>query len=403
MRQDQLRVALFSGNYNYQRDGVNNALNRLVGYLERQGVAVRVYSPTSDTPAFPPTGTLVPVPSVRIPGRGDYRFAYVFDADTRRDLEAFAPNLVHLSVPDRLAFFVKRWAIGRGVPVVASVHTRFDTYLSYYGLPWVDAILGDVMRRLYADLPVVYAPSESMADQLRADGMGNNINIWSRGVDKAVFNPERRSHDWRRGFGMADDERVIAFVGRLVMEKGLDIFADTVDRLTARGVAHRVVIVGDGLARQWAEERMPQTIFTGQLAGSDLATAYASSDMLFNPSTTETFGNVTLEAMACGLPVVGARATGTSSLVHHGISGLLVTPGDIDGYATALTTYLTDDRAAAMAGEAGLALSRRYEWDEINQTMLDNYLTASAAPIVVPPSVFSPLVERVVTRFRAAA
>ncbi len=403
VRTDQLRVALFSGNYNYQRDGVNNALNRLVGYLERQGVAVRVYSPTSDTPAFEPTGTLIPVPSVRIPGRGDYRFAYTFDAETRRDLEAFAPNLIHLSVPDRLAFFVKKWAIQRSIPVVASVHTRFDTYLSYYGLPWVDAILGDVMRRLYADLPIVFAPSESMADQLRADGMHDNIGIWSRGVDKVVFNPARRSLDWRRAHGIGDDERVIAFVGRLVMEKGLDVFADAVDRLTANGVAHRVLIVGDGLAREWAEARMPAAIFTGQLAGAELATAYASAELLFNPSTTETFGNVTLEAMACGRPVVGARATGTSSLVHHGISGLLVSPGDIDGYAAALTTYLTDDRAAAMAGEAGLALSRRYEWDEINQTMLDNYLTASAAPVVVPPSVFTPIVERVVTRFRAAA
>ena len=402
MRPDQLRVALFSGNYNYQRDGVNNALNRLVGYLERQGVAVRVYSPTSDTPAFPPTGTLVPVPSVRIPGRGDYRFAYTFDPDTRRDLEAFAPNLVHLSVPDRLAFFVKKWAIGRGIPVVASVHTRFDTYLSYYGMPWVDAILGDVMRRLYADLPEVYAPSESMADQLRADGMANNIRIWSRGVDQAIFNPERRSLDWRRSLGIGDNDRVIAFVGRLVMEKGLDVFADTIDRLTADSVAHRVVIVGDGLAREFAEARMQRAIFTGQLAGADLARAYASSDMLFNPSITDTFGNVTLEAMACKLPVVGADATGTRSLVHHGMSGLLVTPGDIDGYAAALTTYLTDDVAAAMAGEAGLALSRRYDWDEINQTMLDHYLGAVAAPVVTPPSVFAPIVERVVTAMRAA-
>jgi phosphatidylinositol alpha 1,6-mannosyltransferase len=314
----------------------------------------------------------------------------------------FAPNLIHLSVPDRLAFFVKKWAIGRGIPVVASVHTRFDTYLSYYGMPWVDKILGDVMRRLYADLPEVYAPSESMADQLRADGMGNNIRIWSRGVDKAIFNPERRSLDWRRSLGIGDGERVVAFVGRLVMEKGLDVFADAVDRLTATGVAHRVLIVGDGLAREWAETRMPQAIFAGQLAGPDLARAYASSDMLFNPSTTETFGNVTLEAMASGLPVVGARATGTSSLVHHGISGLLVTPGDIDGYAAALSTYLTDDVAATMAGEAGLALSRRYDWDEINQTMLDHYRNAVAAPVVVPPSIFLPIVDRVVTALRAA-
>ncbi len=402
MRPDQLRVALFSGNYNYQRDGVNNALNRLVGFLERQGVAVRVYSPTSDTPAFEPTGTLISVPSVRIPGRGDYRFAYAMDGATRRDLEAFAPNLIHLSVPDRLAFHAKRWGQTHGVPVVASAHTRFDTYLGYYGLGWVNSILGDVMRNLYTGLPEIYAPSESMAEQLVADGMAENVKIWSRGVDPTIFNPSRRSVDWRRHHGIGDDERVIAFVGRLVMEKGLDVFADTIDRLTADGIAHRVLIVGDGLAREWAEARMPQAVFTGQLAGSDLAVAYASADMLFNPSTTETFGNVTLEAMACGLPVVGARATGTSSIVHHGISGQLVTPGDITAYAAALTTYLTDERAAAMAGEAGLVLSRRYDWDEINQTMLDHYLDIVDLPVDLPSSVFMPFVDRFVTALRAA-
>jgi phosphatidylinositol alpha 1,6-mannosyltransferase len=371
VRQNQLRVALFSGNYNYQRDGANKALNLLVGFLERQGVAVRVYSPTSATPAFEPTGTLI----------SDYRLALGMDAATKRDLEAFAPNLIHLSAPDRLAFTAKYWARAHGVPVVSSVHTRFDTYLTYYGLSWVNSITAHIMHSFYRDIPEVYAPSESMADQLRADGMATNIKIWSRGVDARMFSPARRS---------------------LVMEKGLDDFADAIDALKAKGVAHRVLIVGRGLADDFARTRMPQAVFAGQLEGGDLARAYASSDMLFNPSTTETFGNVTLEAMACGLPVVGARATGTSSLVHHGISGQLVTPGDIAGYATALTTYLTDDRAAAMAGEAGLALSRRYTWDEINQTMLDHYMELVGGPVMAPQSVLMPLVDRVVTALRAA-
>lgn len=387
VRQNQLRVALFSGNYNYQRDGANQALNRLVGYLERQGVAVRVYSPTSPTPAFAPTGTLVSVPSMRIPGRSDYRFAFGLDAATRADVEAFAPNLVHLSVPDRVAFGMKRWARARGVPVVASVHTRFDTYLDYYGLGWIQRWVAGTMRRFYGDLPEIYAPSESMAEQLRADGMSERVAIWSRGVDRTVFAPARRSTDWRRGLGLADTDRVVAFVGRMVMEKGLDQFADTVDRLAADGVAHRVLLVGDGPARGWAEARLPHALFTGHLADADLARAYASADMLFNPSTTETFGNVTLEAMASGLPVVAARATGSTSLVHHGISGQLVTPGDIAGFAAALTLYLVDPRAAAMAGEAGLALSGRYDWDEINHAMLGHYLGVVGGAVSEPAAV----------------
>lgn len=374
MRPDQLRVALFSGNYNYQRDGANQALNRLVGYLGGQGVAVRVYSPTSPTPAFAPTGTLISVPSVRIPGRGDYRFALGLDAATRADVVAFAPNLIHLSVPDRVAFAMKAFGKAHGVPVVASVHTRFDTYSAYYGLKWINRYLAAIMRRFYSDLPEIYAPSESMAEQLRVDRMSDNVAIWSRGVDRTIFCPQRRSADWRRARGFADADRVIAFVGRLVMEKGLDRVADTVDRLRADGVAHRVLVVGDGPARGWLEARLPQAVFTGHLSDVDLARAYASADMLFNPSTTETFGNVTLEAMASGLPVVAARATGSTSLVHHGISGQLVVPDHTAGFAAALATFITDPRAARMAGEAGLALSRRYDWDEINHGMLEHYL-----------------------------
>ena len=120
---------------------------------------------------------------------------------------------------------------------------------------------------------------------------------------------------WRRELGIADDELVIAFLGRMVMEKGLDVFADAIDALAERGVKHRVLVIGEGPARPWFEERLPDAIFIGQQVGDDLARALASTDVFLNPSITETFGNVTLEAMACALPVVAAVATGATSLV----------------------------------------------------------------------------------------
>ena len=128
METNDLRVALFSGNYNYVRDGANQALNRLVGYLLRQGVKVRVYSPIVEHPAFPPTGDLVSVPSVAIPGRPEYRLPIAVPSSVRRDLELFAPNIVHVSSPDIVGHRAVSWARRRQVAVVASVHTRFDSY-----------------------------------------------------------------------------------------------------------------------------------------------------------------------------------------------------------------------------------------------------------------------------------
>ena len=129
MNTNDLRVALFSGNYNYVRDGANQALNRLVGYLLRQGVQVRVYSPTVENPAFPPTGDLVSVPSVPIPGRPEYRLPIAIPGRVRLDLERFAPNVVHVSSPDIVGHRAVSWARRRRVAAVASVHTRFETYL----------------------------------------------------------------------------------------------------------------------------------------------------------------------------------------------------------------------------------------------------------------------------------
>ena len=110
MRPEELRIALFSGNYNYVRDGANQALNRLVGYLLRKGAQVRVYSPTTDTPAFDPTGDLVSVPSVPIPGRAEYQLAVSLSPRVRRDLDRFQPNIVHVAAPDIVAHRAVTWA-----------------------------------------------------------------------------------------------------------------------------------------------------------------------------------------------------------------------------------------------------------------------------------------------------
>ena len=127
----ELRIALFSGNYNYVRDGANQALNRLVGYLLSQGAQVRVYSPTVAEPAFAPTGDLVSVPSIAFPGRGEYRFPLGLSPRVRADLKAFAPNVVHVSSPDVAGHRAVSWARGRDLPLLASVHTRFETYFRY--------------------------------------------------------------------------------------------------------------------------------------------------------------------------------------------------------------------------------------------------------------------------------
>jgi glycosyltransferase involved in cell wall biosynthesis len=368
-----LRIALFSGNYNYVRDGANQALNRLVAYLESQGNIVRVFSPTTDTPAFPPAGTLVSVPSIGVPGRAEYRVARPLPAALKRDIRAFAPDIFHLSAPDPLGHSAKKLAKAMGVPVVASVHTRFETYLEYYGLGWARPLGEAVLRRFYAGLDEVFVTSAGFGDVLRAQGLIGHSAVWSRGVDKLRFSPAKRSMVWRRGLGIADTDIVIGFVGRLVLEKGLDVIAATMAELDRRGIAYKLLVVGDGPARARFEAQVPGAIFTGFLDGEALTRAYASVDMLLNPSTTETFGNINLEANASGVPVVAAIATGSNCLIDDGSNGRLVPAGDIAGFADALSLYLTDPAARRAAGGEGLKQAARFDWDQINEAVLMRY------------------------------
>ena len=374
MDPSDLRIALVSGNYNYVRDGANQALNRLVDYLLRQGAQVRAYSPTVPEPAFPPTGELVSVPSIAAPGRKEYRVPLALTPRVRRDLAEFGPNIVHIASPDIVSHRAVTWARHRGVPAIASVHTRFETYLTYYHLEAFEPTVRAILRRLYRRCDALLVPAQSTAAVLRAQRMNRNIAIWARGVDRQQFNPERRSLDWRRSLGIGDDELVVAFLGRIVMEKGLDVFSDTTDELTRRGVAHRVLVIGEGPARPWFEQRLPEGIYVGHQEGTDLARALASADLFFNPSVTETFGNVTLEAMACALPVVAVSATGATNLVRDGETGILPEPGDVPALADALAAYAADPELRRRHGHAGLQFAKTQDWDVINSAVVKTYL-----------------------------
>lgn len=372
----RLRIAFISGNYNCVRDGANRAQNMLVRYLIDRGAAVRVYSPTIDRPAFAPAGDLVSVPSIPMAfGRKEYRVSLTLPAATRADIAAFKPNIFHISLP----FFHGKSALAlarrMGVPVVGAMHTRFETYPRYYHLGLFERPMIARLRQFYRGCDRVVAPCELAARTMEEQDMGDAIGIWSRGVDQGVFNPGRRDFQWRRSLGFADDEPVVAFLGRLVLEKGLGEFAAAIDRLRGGSAGFRVLVIGDGPARAWFAARLPDAVFAGFQHGPDLGRALASADLLLNPSATEAFGNVSLEAMACGLPVVAADAAGNNSIVIDGRTGALVQPDDIDGYADAIRRYLADPALRLAHGRNALAHSGLFSWDRANAAMVDTYFS----------------------------
>ena len=376
-----LRVALVASSYNYIKDGVALTLNRLVAYLTRQGVEVLVFAPVGEVPAFAHEGTVVPVPSVPLPPRPEYRLALGMGRQATEKLRVFRPDIIHIALaPDFLGYGALRVARKLQVPVVASYHTRFETYLKHYPcISGFTGVLRAYLRRSYGACREVYVPSQSTLDALLADGFRNNFRLWPRGVDTTRFDPAKRSSLWRAKHGIDESELVVVFVSRLVREKQLDTLAAALQAMQA---PHRGVIVGDGPERGSLERRLPNAVFTGFLEGEDLAEAYASSDIFVFPSETETFGSVTLEAMASGLACVCADATGSRSLVMHGDTGYLAKPGDARDFASHIDQLARDPALRRKMGAAARERSLGFSWDDAMARLLGYYrclLTETAA------------------------
>lgn len=359
------RIAVFAGAYDHIADGVALTVNHLVEHLEGRGVSVRVFAPTVDEPALDHAGSLIPVLSLPLPGRSEYRLSLGLTPSVRSELEAFGPTLYQISTPDLLGLQALYRARSDGVPVAGTYHTHFASYLKYYHLSALEPVVWRYLRHFYRQCDHVYVATETMEEELRSQGIHRGVRLWQRGVDVERFTPSRSSPRWRRFHGIAEDDVVVAFVSRLVREKGIDTYAKVIERLERQSIPHRSLVVGDGPAREELQRRLPETIFTGFLDGKELARAYASSDVFLFPSETETFGKVTLEAMASGLPVVCADARGSRDLVEAGTTGLLCSPDDVAGFAESVRRLVSDPSLRRQMGDAAHRRAQEFSREKV--------------------------------------
>ena len=368
-----LRLALTTGNYHHIKDGVSLTLNRLVSFLESQQIEVQIFAPKVKNPDLDHIGVLHAVHSVPAPGRPEYRIPLSLGKKNRDRLTKFKPDLVHIATPDPVGFQIQKWAIKRNIPVVSSFHTNFISYLPYYKLDWLMEGGHWLLKRFYNRCEQVYVPTPSMSAELKAQGVhANRLRLWQRGVDSELFRPSKRSDAWRTAHSIKPEEIVITFVSRLVLEKNTELYCQVIRELPQE-LNVKALVVGDGPARERMEELLPEACFTGRLLGEELATAYASSDLFFFPSVTETFGNVTLEAMASGLPCVVAKAAGSSSLVEEGKSGFVVSTADAVEAKEALTQLIVNSQMRKEFGLRSREIALAYTFEKINQKLLSYY------------------------------
>lgn len=372
----KLRIALFTANYNHVPDGVSLTLNRLVKFLLSSGHEVLIFAPTRDNPPIDHVGEIVSMPAFSIPGRAEYLFTCGFNDEGKERLRQFNPDLVHIASPDFLGCQALLYSKTRGYPVVASYHTYFPSYFEYYRIGMFVSWGWKYMRWFHRNCIHTYVPSQSMVDELAKVGITNGMRIWARGIDLERFNPSKRSLEWRRSLGVDDDDVLVTFVSRLVSEKEIDTLGNTFAKLHKSSQKIKTLIVGEGPSRAELESKTPNSIFTGYLEGEELARAYASGDVFVFPSITETFGNVTLEAMACGLPAVVANAQGNKSLVRNFDNGFLVEPRNVNEFVKAILKVADDHKLRKQLSNNALKFAGEFTWSNIFEKLENDYYEA---------------------------
>jgi len=317
----------------------------------------------------------IPIPFLEDPNNPTYQYhlGYSLSRDTRAKLDSFEPSIMHITVPDNLCLHLIQYAREKEIPLMGTYHSNIPEYMDHYpGLSWLKPLLGTFFLHEYGFLQSLYVPTpyihKHLSDTYNMD-KATNLRIWGRGIDLQRFSPSHRSLKFRRSLGIDDDDVVICWVGRLVPEKRTDIFANVVRRLHARGVPFHTLIVGRGPSEEEVKS-LPNCTFCGWLDGEPLAVAYASSDVFLFPSAVETFGNVTLEAAASGLPLV-VEAGCSGHLVNDGVNGFACT--DEESFFQATLALCVDDELRESAAQASRQHSLLFEKRAVVQQMLDNY------------------------------
>jgi phosphatidylinositol alpha 1,6-mannosyltransferase len=372
-----LRLAIFTDTFTPQVNGVARTLARLVQAVEARGGAVRV-----ETVADPSAAADARVhgwPSTPFWAYPQLRMAAPPKAEAIARLRRWRPTLVHAATPFGVGLAGRAAARALGVPFVTSYHTSFSEYLRHYGLSALDAVAWPFLRWFHNSGLRTLAPSRMVADKLEREAF-RNVRVWSRGVDPLRFHPRFRSAEMRAAMGARPGDLVVAYVGRLAPEKGIHVALDGMRELMAGTDGRvRLAIAGDGPDEVRCRAMAPPgTWFAGSLSGEELSAFYASADVFVFPSTTETFGNVVLEAMASGLPVVAPDRGATLELADASTAQLF-RGGDARSLAAGVRGLLADAERRAELREAGLAVAAARSWSAVWDALLAEYAQVTGA------------------------
>jgi glycosyltransferase involved in cell wall biosynthesis len=382
-----VRIAYVTETFPPEINGVSLTAERAVRHLRDAGHAVQLIRPRQpgeptrrDDIEWRSGGGPIPMyPELR------YGWATPSALRTLWREQGGLPDLVHVATPGPLGWAALRAARQEGLACSADFRTNFHAYCGHYGVGWMESVVLGYLRRLHGMADLNFVPTPELQRELAGHGF-ERLQVLGRGVDARLFSPEKRDARLRREWRVGNEHRVMLYVGRLAAEKNAALALQTFERLSARRPGLRMVVVGDGPLRARLERAHPTARFVGMQTGVALARHYASADVFLFPSQTETFGNVTLEALASGLAVAAFDTGAAGQHVRDGVSGCLAEPchglDAADAFLEASTRALdasTPDGLLRM--EARLA-AMQADWAGVLRRFEQQLVTLAAASAV---------------------
>ncbi|RZS58506.1 glycosyltransferase family 4 protein [Sphaerotilus mobilis] len=366
-----LRIACVTETYPPEVNGVAVTLARVVEGLVARGHVLDLLRPcqadetaTGDRPVSVDGLLLHRLPGLPIPGYRDLRMGLPAARRLRRLWRIERPDIVHIATEGPLGESALRAARSLGLPVSSDFRTNFDAYSDHYGIGFLRRPITAWLRHFHNRCDATMAPTEALRHTLADQGY-RQLHVVTRGVDTERFQPARRSDALRAQWGAGADDVVVLHVGRVAAEKNLAVLSAAFEAIAAQVPGARLVVVGDGPQRGELQARHPDVVFTGQQRGDDLARHYASADLFVFASLTETFGNVTTEAMASGLAIAAYDHAAAGQLVEPGVEGLLAAPGDERAFVAQALSLARDLPRCRAMGRHARQRAEGLGWDAI--------------------------------------
>lgn len=363
-----LKIDVVTETYPPEINGVAHTISMLVNGLRKSHHSVNVIRPRQPSdPVLPVAGTSVKdilVNSFPIPLYNELRMGLPAKKMLIGRWTNDRPDIVHIATEGPLGWSAVRAALELKIPVTSDFRTNFHAYSSLYKLGFLEPLIMAYMKYFHNATDCTMVPTEKLKQELKRAGL-LNLHVMPRGVDTQHFSKNLRSAQRRASWNADPQDVVLLSVGRLAVEKNLDLLIKSYQKAKNVEPRTKLVVVGDGPLRESLQKKCPDAIFAGKKSGLELAEFYASADIFIFPSLTETFGNVTIEAMASGLAVIAYRHAAAGDLITTGINGITIDPGDEDAFTKAVITSLRNQSLIRNLGSLAIITAKQQSWDEI--------------------------------------